>query len=154
MDKRNIEKAHLFGFSDGGNIAILFSLMYPERVEKLILNGANLAPKGLTLMTRLTDKIQYYFYKALSKHFDWAEDKKDLFSIIINEPNINPEELGKINSKTLVIAGTKDMIKKEHTELIAEKIPNSELVFVEGDHFVVYKKPHEFNKIILEFLKG
>ena len=42
-----IEKAHILGFSDGGNIAIKFALKYPEFVEKLILNGANLDPSGV-----------------------------------------------------------------------------------------------------------
>ena len=105
-------------------------------------------------MTRLSDKFHYWFYNLFADKFDWAKQGKELLCLMMNEPNINPEELRKIKSKTLVIAGTKDMIKKEHTKLIAEKIPNSELVFVDGNHFVVYKKPHEFNKIILEFLKG
>lgn len=153
MDKKSIEKAHLFGFSDGGNIAILFSLMFPERVEKLILNGANLSPEGLTFKTRLTDKFQYIFYNIFSKQFDWAKQKKELFSIMVNEPDINPEELTEIKSETLVIAGTNDLIKREHSTLIADKIPNSKLVFMNGNHFIVYKKPHEFNKIVLEFLK-
>ena len=31
---------------------------------------------------------------------------------------MEPEELAKIKAKTLVIAGTKDMIKEEHIDLI------------------------------------
>ena len=47
MEEKGIEKANLLGFSDGGNIAILFALKYPEKVEKLILNGANIFPEGM-----------------------------------------------------------------------------------------------------------
>lgn len=43
MDAHSIEKANLLGFSDGGNIAMVFALAHPERVGRLILNGANLA---------------------------------------------------------------------------------------------------------------
>ena len=39
MDARHIERAHLLGFSDGGNIAIIFAIRYPERVDRLILDG-------------------------------------------------------------------------------------------------------------------
>lgn len=47
MNEHEIEKAHLLGFSDGGNIALIVALKYPERVDKLILNGANLNTKGV-----------------------------------------------------------------------------------------------------------
>ena len=38
LDGRSITRCHLLGFSDGGNIALLFALKYPEYVEKLILS--------------------------------------------------------------------------------------------------------------------
>ena len=38
LDGRSITRCHLLGFSDGGNIALLFALKYPEYVEKLILH--------------------------------------------------------------------------------------------------------------------
>ena len=47
LDSLNIEKANILGFSDGGNIAVIFALKYPERVASLVLNGANLFPRGL-----------------------------------------------------------------------------------------------------------
>ena len=31
MDQKEIEKAHILGFSDGGNIALTFALKYPGR---------------------------------------------------------------------------------------------------------------------------
>ncbi|MBP5603942.1 MAG: alpha/beta hydrolase, partial [Ruminiclostridium sp.] len=64
-----------------------------------------------------------------------------------------PEELAGIKSKTLVIAGTNDMVREEHTKLIASSIPDSSLVFIKGDHFIANKKPLEFNRIVLDFLK-
>ena len=47
VDAQQLKKAHLLGFSDGGNIAMDFALRYPERVDRLILNGANLNPAGV-----------------------------------------------------------------------------------------------------------
>lgn len=41
MDDHRIAKAHLLGFSDGGNIAMIFAIKHPDRVNRLILNGAN-----------------------------------------------------------------------------------------------------------------
>ena len=52
MDELKIEKAHILGFSDGGNIALLFGLKYPERVEKMIVDGANLYLDGLKIWVK------------------------------------------------------------------------------------------------------
>lgn len=49
MDAHGIEKAHILGFSDGGNIAMVFAMKYPEHVNRLILNGANLDDKLVIL---------------------------------------------------------------------------------------------------------
>lgn len=44
LDKNNIKKTLLLGHSMGGKVAMLFTLTYPERVEKLIV--ADIAPKN------------------------------------------------------------------------------------------------------------
>ncbi len=41
LDVKDIKKAFFLGFSDGGNLAIKFALQWPDMVEKLVLNGAN-----------------------------------------------------------------------------------------------------------------
>ena len=41
MEEMGIRRAHILGFSDGANIALLFALRYPQMVEKLILNGGH-----------------------------------------------------------------------------------------------------------------
>ena len=38
MERQGLKKAHVLGFSDGGNTALLFALRYPHMVGKLILN--------------------------------------------------------------------------------------------------------------------
>lgn len=44
LDRRGLRRIILLGFSDGGNIALIFALKYPGYVDRLILNGANLNP--------------------------------------------------------------------------------------------------------------
>ena len=39
IEIHHIERAHLLGFSDGGNIAMMFAIRHPDRVNRLILNG-------------------------------------------------------------------------------------------------------------------
>ena len=52
MDGLALDSAHILGFSDGANIAMLFATAHPERVKSLVLNGGNLFPEGLTDQTR------------------------------------------------------------------------------------------------------
>lgn len=152
MDERGIEKAHILGFSDGGNIALYFVLKYPERVDKLILNGANLYPAGVKASIQVPDEIRYKLLSLFQNNSEEIKKKVEMLGLMINEPNIKPEELHKITAKILVIAGTRDMIKEKHTRLIADSIPGSRLEILPGDHFVANKNAEVFNRTVESFL--
>ena len=152
LDEHNIEKAHLLGFSDGGNIAMVFALRYPDRVDRLILNGANLDASGVKRSVQIPIEIGYRIVKRFSGRSASARAKAEMLGLMVNDPNVRPEELGSIRARTLVIAGTKDMIRGDHTRQIAECIPDSRLVFLNGSHFIANKNPEEFNQAVLGFL--
>ena len=152
MDALGIERAHLLGFSDGGNIALTFALAWPRRVDRLVLNGANLNPAGVKRTVQLPIELGYRIVSRFAGKNEKAKRKAELLGLMVNEPNVAPEELAGIQARTLVIAGTKDLIKADHTRLIAEKIPDSQLVWIEGGHFVAGKNPEPFNEAVLNFL--
>lgn len=154
MNVHQIEKAYLFGFSDGGNIAMVFAINYPDRVNKLILNGANLNASGVKRTVQIPIEIGYRIAQRFSEKSDAAKGNAEMLGLMVNDPNVSVSELSGIQAKTLVIAGTKDMIKEKHTRLIAESIPHSELAFIKGDHFIANKNAKEFNQRVLEFLRG
>ena len=153
MDAHQIGKAHLLGFSDGGNIAMIFAMKYPDRVNRLILNGANLDAKGVKPSVQIPIEIGYRIAKIFARISQTAKLNAELLGLMVNDPNVPSEELVKIQAKTLVIAGTKDMIKDEHTRLIAQNIPDAQLVILEGNHFIANKCPQAFNETVLKFLK-
>ena len=144
LNENNIPKADILGFSDGGNVALLYALKHPERVRSLIVSGANIFPEGLKDEVLADIKREY-------EETD-SESKKELLALMKDEPHIAPEQLADIQFPVLVTAGSDDMIKDEHTKLIAESIPGSELVIFEGSHFVPFEKPDEYNAKVLEFL--
>ena len=153
MDAHQIGKAHLLGFSDGGNIAMIFAMMHPDRVNRLILNGANLDAKGVKPSVQIPIEIGYRIAKIFARISQTAKLNAEMLGLMVNDPNVPSEELVKIQAKTLVIAGTKDMIKDEHTRLIAQNIPDAQLVILEGNHFIANKCPQAFNETVLKFLK-
>lgn len=149
MDERNIDLAHILGFSDGANIALLFALAYPGRARSLVLNGGNLFPEGLTEQTRREIDEEYEQALAVGD-----EAQLELLRLMIDEPHIDPADLAGLNVPTLVVAGTDDMISEEHTRLIAASIPGARLAFVEGTHFVAAENPDAFNRTVGDFLES
>jgi len=148
MDELGIDKAHILGFSDGGNIALCFALKYPERVEKLILNGANLNANGVKARYQIPITLGYH----AAKLFKNAKQEAEMLALMVNDPNIPETELSKLKMPVLVIAGNKDMIKDSHTRRIAELIKGSKLCILEGDHFIAANSPESFNAAVENFL--
>ena len=153
MDEKGIEKAHILGFSDGGNIALTFALKYPERIEKLILNGANLFPSGVKPLYQWPIEIGYRIARLFSKKSEKAKQNAEMLGLMVNEPHIKPSELARLTMPVLVIAGTKDMIKESHTRLIYKSLSNAQMNIIEGDHFVANKNADAFNKVVDLFLR-
>ena len=152
MTQLQIPQAIILGFSDGANIAMKFVLKYPHKVKALILNGGNLDAKGIKRSVQLPIEIGYHITKLFAAKSQEANRHKELLSLMVDEPMIKCDALHSIQAPTLVIAGTKDMIKQDHTELIAANIPNAKLVIMKGNHFIANKKSHTFNQEIESFL--
>lgn len=152
MDEHNIDRAHILGFSDGGNVAICFALKYPERVGKLILNGANLYPAGVKLSFQLPLMLSYYSAKLFKNKDEGNNLETELMGLMVKDPYIKPKELRNLTMPTLVIAGERDLIRESHTKLIHRMIPDSKLAIIPGDHGVAALNPEAFNTEVLDFL--
>lgn len=152
MDEKQIGQANLLGFSDGGNIALVFALEHPERVKRLILNGANLDARGVKLRVQLPIDIGYRIALLFAGKSLDAKRHAELLGLMVHEPGLKPEQLGGLTVKTLVIAGTRDMIRTSHTRLIARSLPDARLALIKGDHFIANKNPEAFNQAVEAFL--
>ena len=153
MKAHQLTSAMILGFSDGANIAMKFAITHPEMVRALILNGGNLDAKGVKRTTQIPVEIGYRIAKHFSAKSPGAKKNAEMLDLMVNGPNIEPEDLPQITAPTLVICGTRDMIKESHTKKIARYIPNAKLVIIKGNHFVANKRPDKFNQEIGDFLK-
>lgn len=155
MDHLQIAKAHLLGFSDGGNLALTFALAHPERVQSLILNGANLNPGGVKLSTQLPIVLGYGCCRLLSPFSHKARQNGAVLGLMVNHPHIPPQALAALTMPALVIVGERDMIRDRHSQLIARSLPNAQFVRIPGgDHFCAAKCPEVFNHAVLSFLQN
>lgn len=153
MASLEISNAVILGFSDGANIAMKFAIKYPNKVKALILNGGNLNPKGVKKSTQIPIEIGYKIARRFASKSIDAKKNAEMLGLMVNEPNIEPNELSKITAPTLVICGKNDMIKESHTKEIAKNIPNARLAIIKGDHFIANKRYGSFNKEVDDFLK-
>lgn len=109
----DLVKPAFFGFSDGGIIGLIAASKHPSLFSSLVISGANLSPRGLKFFTRASIRFLY------------LKKRDPLFALMLKEPHIKKSDLGKITIPTLVLAGSKDIVKKRETKRIASSIPDA-----------------------------
>lgn len=155
LDALKIPRAHLLGFSDGGNLAIKFALCYTERVEKLILNGAN-----VSMLCGVVPWVQLPVYPAvgvlsLLAPFDQTiRNKRDVLALMARNYGVGLQDLQLIEYETLLIVGDHDMILPSHTQAMMREFPHAKLAVMQGSHFVASESPARFSLNCLNFLRG
>ncbi len=155
LDDLGISKAHLLGFSDGGNIALHTALKYPNRVLSIIADGANIFPSGLMPEVQAHQQEKYKVLCEKAKNDASYQQKVDVYGLMIHHPDLSFDQLSQIHVPTLILAGEHDMIAPEHTQAIADAIDGSQLFIVAGgDHFIAAKMPDVFNALVLDFLQA
>lgn len=155
LDALGIERAHLLGFSDGGNIALSFALRWPERTDKLVLNGANIRMfEGVMPWVSLPLYPICGALRVLGKFDPEAVKKREVLELMVHDHGVSFDDLGWIEAETLVITGEHDLIRTEETDRIAAALPRVQRVTIAGaDHFCAAKAPHRFNLAVLKFLR-
>jgi pimeloyl-ACP methyl ester carboxylesterase len=69
------------------------------------------------------------------------------------EPTLTTDDLAKVSSPTLVLAGDDDCIDHAHTVAMFEAIPGAQLAIVPGtSHMLTLEKPELVNQLLLDFL--
>lgn len=129
--KLKLESPAFYGFSDGGIVGLLLASKRPGLLSHLIISGANINPGGLKAELRIPLKLSYF----------WNRDPK--VRLMLTEPHISGSQLRSIRAKTLVLAGSRDLIKESQTREIARLIPRARLRILKGEShesYVVHNK--------------
>ena len=73
---------------------------------------------------------------------------------MLTQPQISEEQLKSITTPTVVLAGSKDVVKESHTKMIAQTIPNSTLEILQGeDHGSYIIKSDKIAHLIIKHTK-
>ncbi len=163
MDHLGLEKASIVGWSDGGIIGLELAINHRERLNKVVAYGANFDPTGVRLDVGQNPRFLAYIdqaakdYARISPHPErWDEFLSNIEHMWATEPNYTEDQLRAITTPMLILDGEQEeAIDLNQTKLMACLIPNAQLVLMPNTgHFAMFEQPEEFNRIVLDFLKG
>ncbi|WP_228236259.1 alpha/beta fold hydrolase [Allomuricauda sp. M10] len=140
----NIEKADIFGFSNGGTTTLQIAIRHPEIVKKMVLGSAlakrNGVPEwfwGFMEQAKLENMPEQLktAYKRVSPDSTGLQVMHDRDAKrMVSFKDIPDEQLKSIKVPALIIIGDKDIIILEHAIELHRQIANSELAIIPGGH--------------------
>jgi len=133
-------KPVVFGWSDGGIIALLTEVRYPGTWSAIVTSGANIDPDcGIW---------------DLEEERAHPSDTSALYRMMLYEPNMTVEDMATIQCPCLIAAGENDLISIEHTHLIGDHIPHGQVLILQdedhGSH--IYNSPI-MGRVMLDYLE-
>jgi pimeloyl-ACP methyl ester carboxylesterase len=163
METLGTGPAHLFGWSDGGNIALLVAIRRPDLVRKIATTGANFSTDGCYVdgfKASFTPDSEF----VTAMRNEWAErtpDDPDHFAVVLEKItklwfgtwSIPAADLAGIEAPVLVMSGDDDAVRLAHTLALYEAVPNAQLAVIPGtSHLAPVEKPELVNSLVVDFL--
>ncbi len=159
--KKIPEKTDIVGWSLGASIALLMSLLNPNKVNKLILIGATAnfyscwETKNIRAFLMKLKREGYSFVKEFRtiayKHIDIPLDTKKAAKLLEDFIHLDLRpKLHTINKEVYIIHGTKDKIVPFSCgKLLHQYIKGSKFISLVGGHL-----PVGYERTVLEILKS
>jgi pimeloyl-ACP methyl ester carboxylesterase len=152
----------VFGYSDGGNVALGLAIQHPEPVRKLAIAGTNVTNKGLIpglydFLAELSpevlgDELRELYEAEAPRPEDWPVLVEKVRQQVVALEGWTPEQLQGLTAPTLVIIGDEDIVTPEHALEIVRLIPNAHLaVLPMRDHLELGTRPEWLLAMLEEF---
>ena len=143
LDALKTEKTNIFGFSDGGNLGIVFTLEHQDRVSKLVIMGANINTFGTKTFDQIGIEIMYRYLcgKAFFTKDPSVALERDIEGMMVGQPKLRFRDLAAIQIPVLNIFGEHDMIWRWHSRMITKSISGAqELMIIGGGHSTCFSQ--------------
>ncbi|MCP4706471.1 MAG: alpha/beta hydrolase [candidate division Zixibacteria bacterium] len=159
----SIDSFCVIGMSDGGNIGLILSNKYPQRVKKLVTDGTNFQSNCLT--QEFIDFISNATPESLAEVMEpynklnpdpdhWPVFFNKIKELWLNGIILEKDQLAKIEAKSLIIVGDNDIIPIEHSTELYNSIPCAQMWVMPGTGHGVYSaQPDLFNQIVGDFMR-
>jgi pimeloyl-ACP methyl ester carboxylesterase len=135
----------VLGFSNGGQVGMQLAIRHPHAIRRLIVASAPFRRDGMVdgfweslAAATYSDMPEVYREADLAVSGDPAHaekmfhlDRELMLTAFTNWPDALVKS---ITAPTLVVAADRDVIRTEHSVLLASVIPNARLLIVPGNH--------------------
>jgi pimeloyl-ACP methyl ester carboxylesterase len=163
LDHLKLPKADLIGYSMGARISAYAAAHYPSRVRSATLGGMginltqNVSSGDVVARALEAERFEDVKDQVGREFRKFAEQtKSDLKALAAlsrsHQRTVPREDAAKIRVPVQIVTGTKDDIAGSGPEL-AELIPNSKFVSLEGKDHMRTVGDAGFKKAVIEFLK-
>lgn len=162
MDKLELPRASIVGWSDGGEIGLDLAIHHADRLAKLFVIGANYDVHGSKNRGDHTVTFAMYGAKCRKDYDRLTEKSKRKWDALVDamlpvwhNPSVfTKDQLRAITVPTVVADGDHDeIIELAQIKEMATLIPKGKLVvFENASHFVMWQDPAAVNQAIAEFL--
>lgn len=154
MAQEGLAQVTLLGFSDGANLALVLSILHPEKVRALVLNSGNTFVSGIKFWANLWTYVQYVWFWFLGIFVPKYRQTLQIVELMLHDIGVSESQLHQIACPVLIIVGRRDFVKLRHSKYLARSIPRASFVRMKGEnHFYAKQNPESFNQQVLEFLQ-
>ena len=160
-----VKPAHLVGWSDGAVVGLLVAQRRPDLVKRLVLIGQYFNSSGKAqdaVVDELLDlggeTIQFLrtefdeFSPDGPEHFPVFHAK--MMTLFATEPELDLAAFHDVQAETLVLQGDRDEVTVEHSQRLANTMPNARLAVLPGSHGLPIESPDTFNPLVISFLQN
>lgn len=159
-----VDKADIFGFSNGGTIALQVAIRHPELAGKVVAGSALLKRNGalpqfweFMKQARITHMPQQYkdAYLKITGDSSRLQNMHDKCAKrMVEFIDVSDAQLSSIKSPVLLVNGDADVATSEHMVQMSRLIPGSRLAIIPGGHGeyvgeITTLKPGRENKLAI-----
>ena len=163
VDKLNLNRLDIIGYSDGAIVGMLVANMMPEKIDNLVFGAGALKPSasrpaGLKMLQNISpetlpEEFETSYKKKSPNPNHWEEFVYNSKEMWLQDIWIPAEILPKIQSKVLVVFGDRDQfIPLNHSIDIYKALPNSQLCILPKIYHDIFNNPETTNPILIKFL--
>jgi len=158
-----VPRADLFGYSNGGHIALQIALDHPEVVRKLILESMMYSREGAA-----AEFWQGFDHATLA---DMPEELKEAYRQTAPHPENLPgffdksvarmrgfvgwtqAQIRSVKAPTLLVMGDRDVVTVEHAAGMQQLLPDARLaVLPAADHMEIVRRSRQVAELVEDFL--
>jgi pimeloyl-ACP methyl ester carboxylesterase len=161
LDQLRVERADVYGRSDGGVVALYLAARHAGRVRKLIVEGAaldNWDPRRVASWVESQTPATWPaddLWKKLSpdgvEH--WPIFLRKVLAMYGSWPGLTPAEILAIKAPTMIVIGDRDMVSLEQVARMRKALPGSRLcVLPDTDHAKLHRRGAWLDPMLAAFL--